>query len=134
MGSEELRDLIEKLAARIERLEEMVREERIAAEALAVALKLLRMGGAAVDLAETARRLARAQRLASRVGDEISRSILEVLAIKGPLNITALTAELRRYRGRASKRVVSARVKRLAEEGLVKVKVKGREKVVDLPP
>jgi len=49
------------------------------------------------------------------------------------MNISALTLELRRYRGRASRRIVSAKVKKMAERGLVKLVVRGREKVIDLP-
>ena len=128
-----LHSLLEDVIARLERLEKLIEEERLAMEALAITVKLLRASSSAVDIAESARRLARARILSSQVSDGISRAVMEVLALKGPLNISALTYELRKYRGRASRRIVSARVKRLAEKGLVKVEIRGREKVVDLP-
>lgn len=126
-------EAIEERLARLEALLSGLPSEGEAARALALALRLLRAGSAAVDVAWLASRLARVQRLSASVHDELSRSILEVVALKGPLNLSSLTAELRRYRGRASRRIVAERVERLASEGLLSVAVKGREKVVDLP-
>ena len=150
MKAEEERELLRRIEtrlreieARLERLEAAISprklggsgfsEEELAAEALALILRLFRFGGSALEAAKAVRRLARARVLARCISDSISRAILEVIAIKGPLNISTLTLELRRYRGRASRRIVSARVREMAEKGLVKVTVKGREKVVDLP-
>ena len=86
-----------------------------------------------VGLANAARRLAKARRLMTGLRDELSRSIIEILAVRGPLNISRLTLELRKRRGRASRRIVSDRVKMLKEKGLVTITSKGREKIVDIP-
>ena len=47
--------------------------------------------------------------------DEISRIILNTIAIKGPQNISQLTEEVKRQRGKASRTTVRKRVKALLE-------------------
>lgn len=130
---------LERIESRLNQLEEIVSKpqqpgsDSLAARTLALALKLVKAGGAAVDLAWAASRLAKLQPLLLKAGDEISRAILEIIALKGPMNITALTGEVRKYRGTASRRIVASRVKQMSRSGLLKVVEKGREKVVDLP-
>ena len=80
----DLHSLLEDVIARLERLEKLIEEERLAMEALAITVKLLRASSSAVDIAESARRLARARILSSQVSDGISRAVMEVLALKGP--------------------------------------------------
>lgn len=148
-GTTDERDALKRLEDQLKRIEDRLSElerallsgdqksvpsDALAAEALAIALRLLKLSGSTVDLAGAARRLANAHLLASKVRDDISRAIIEVVAQKGPINLSALTAELKKYRGRASRRIVAAKVDKLSEEGLLKVEKKGREKVVDLPP
>ena len=60
--------------------------------------------------------------------DKISQEILRILAYIGPMNISEITKELRRRRGRASRRTVSQRLKNLEEKGLVTLNKKGKEK------
>lgn len=135
-----IEDRLKDIEARLERLERLLSsegrearfEEEVTIEALALLLRLFRLGGSTVEVARAVRRLAKARLLARNISDGISRTILEVAAIKGPLNISALTMELRRYRGSASRRIVSARVRRLVAEGLLRLTIRGREKVVDL--
>jgi len=129
---------LENIERRLEKLESYLTQHPAgggdeAARALALALKLLKSGSAAVDLAWLATRLVKVQPLLAAARDELSRSILEVVALKGPLNISELTRELRKYRGRASRRIVAERVSKMAREGMLSVTAKGREKVVDLP-
>ncbi|MCS7104746.1 MAG: hypothetical protein NZ954_04195 [Thermofilaceae archaeon] len=137
---EEVIERLKRIERRLQILEENLANDNLdrennllAAQTLALALKLVKAGGIAVDLTWTATRLAKLQPLLSRQRDELSRSILEVVALKGPINISALTDQLRRYRGSASRRIVASRVKKMVEEGLLSIKEKGREKVVDLP-
>lgn len=58
--------------------------------------------------------------------DEISRIILNVLAIKGPQNVSSLTREVQRERGTGSRVTIRKKILELVEEGLVE-KVEGHD-------
>jgi hypothetical protein len=51
--------------------------------------------------------------------DEVSRIILNTLAIKGPMNVSALTREVAGEKGSASRVTVRKRLLSLVEEGIV---------------
>ena len=51
--------------------------------------------------------------------DEVSRIILNSLALKGPMNISQMTREVERERGTASRVTVRKRVQGLLEEGAI---------------
>ena len=51
--------------------------------------------------------------------DEVSRIILNALALKGPMNISQMTREVARERGSASRVTVRKRVHSLLEEGII---------------
>jgi hypothetical protein len=51
--------------------------------------------------------------------DEISRIILNVLALRGPRNISALTREVQKERGSGSRVTVRKKVMELVDEGIV---------------
>lgn len=51
--------------------------------------------------------------------DEISRIIMNVLAIKGPQNITGLTREVQIERGTGSRVTIRKKIVELVEEGVV---------------
>jgi hypothetical protein len=51
--------------------------------------------------------------------DEVSRIILNSLALKGPMNISQMTREAERERGTASRVTVRKRVQDLLEEGAI---------------
>lgn len=63
--------------------------------------------------------------------DEISRLIVQALAVKGPMNISQITVELRARRGKASRRIVRKRLERLLGEGIIE-EVEGRGHVFEL--
>lgn len=51
--------------------------------------------------------------------DEISRIILNVLAIKGPRNVSSLTREVQLERGKGSRVTIRKKLLELIEEGIV---------------
>ncbi len=63
--------------------------------------------------------------------DEISRLIIQTLALNGPQNTSQIERAIREARGHASRRIVRSRIRRLMDEGIVRTG-KGRGAVYEL--
>jgi len=63
--------------------------------------------------------------------DEISRLIIQTLALEGPRNTSQIERAMREARGHASRRIVRSRMRMLIEEGIVRAQ-KGRGTVYTL--
>lgn len=85
-------------------------------------LRRIRVGTALYgEPLKTLDRLISAQRLIASTSqrDEVSRIILQTLALHGPLNISQLTREVRSQRGKASRVTVRKRVQTLLQNGVL---------------
>lgn len=122
-------DKLEAVMQRLDYMEAMLTESREYPE-LARIMGDLRMGTALYNQPlKLIQRLVTVRRHLNRneeLRDEISRIILNVLAVKGPQNISSLTREVQRERGSGSRVTVRKKVLDLVEEGIVK-KVEGHD-------
>jgi len=127
-----IEEMLNKLYDRLERVESLILT-LYPHPVMEVALELT------IAYAEPAERVVRVARkvlefeklFSSR--DPIRRAIIEVLALRGDwLSISEVTKEVRRLRGSASRRIVSERIKELANAKILRVKEAGRRKLVKL--
>ena len=127
-----IEELLERVLERLERLEGLTGTLSLQARlALEIAQAFTMQAQEAVS---AARRAAQAlARLGGEdLGDSITRAIIEALAARGPLSLRGLEREVRRLRGRASRSIITGRLRRLEEAGIVRVERRGRRMVISL--
>ena len=141
MSSKDLNDRLEKITERLDllirRLENLTRILMENPEYVELAL-LPRLFSLSMKAYNEPLKILSRIRVAERIlrdttirKDEISRCIIQALALRGPLNISAITREVRAMRGKASRRIIRDRLKILRDRGIVKT-VEGFGKKFDL--
>ncbi len=119
---ENLSKKLDEIINRLDLLEKMILENpenRAAAAAVGLAKVGLGVYGEPLKLAERLKNAETYLRWKPIAQDEISRCIIQALAVKGALNISAITRQVSGMRGKASRRIVRERVQKLQQQGVL---------------
>jgi len=121
-GADELSEKLDQIIHRLDLLEKLILEKP-EYEGLAASLRLAKIGvGMYGEPLKIASRLKNAEQYLRQkpiAQDDISRCIVQALALKEHLNISAITRQVAQMRGKASRRIVRDRVKKLVEQGVL---------------
>ncbi len=133
-SAEELSKKLDQIIRRLDLLEELILDKP-EYESLTASLRLTKMGiGMYGEPLKIASRLKNAEKYLRQkpiAQDDISRCIVQALAVKGTLNISAITRQVATMRGKASRRIVRDRVKMLVAQGIL-LKTDGRVPTYEL--
>jgi hypothetical protein len=132
--TEEVSKKLDQILRRLDLLEQLILDKP-EYEGLTAYLRLMRIGvGMYGEPLMVAARLKNAERYLRQkpiAQDDISRCIIQALAVKGPLNISAITRQVAAMRGKSSRRIVRERVRTLTQQGVL-VKTETRVPMYDL--
>lgn len=136
MGLDERLERIERMLEDVLELLRRLEEATLGASAEARLAVTLAMAFAR-PIEEAVKASRRALRALSRLAgyereDELTRAIVEALAISGPLSLRGLEREVRRLRGTASRAAIWSRLGLLERAGVVRVSRRGRRMVISL--
>jgi hypothetical protein len=131
---EELSKKLDQVLNRLDLLEKLILEKP-EYEGLTAALKITRAGiGMYGEPLKIAARLKKAQAFLQHTSisqDDIARAIIQALAIKGALNISAITRQVVAMRGKASRRIIRERLQKLLSQSVI-TKAEGNPPTYDL--
>ena len=128
-NAENLSKKLDEIINRLDLLEKIILENpehQGTATALGLARLSISVYGEPLKLAERLKNAERYLRQKQIAQDEFSRCIIQALAVKGALNISAITRQVTAMRGKASRRIVRERVLKLQAQGFL---LKNDEKV-----
>jgi hypothetical protein len=130
----QLNKKLDQILHRLDLLENLI-VEKPEYEGLTAALRLTRVGiGMYGEPIKIASRLKDAQKYLNKTDiakDEIARYIIQALALKGPLNISAITRQVAAMRGKGSRRIIRDRIQKLLSQSII-TKGEGKAPTYDL--
>ncbi len=126
---DEIRELLLRVIDRLDRLEKRINELEAEERVIGGYKSLLRSYAAILGS------VAKIEKLAQHLVNDIDKAIVRSLAAKGPMNISQITEEVRKLRGSASRRIIAKRLSSLERKGVVeRISGEGRGKVYRLKP